>query len=282
MLFKTLKGGARLAWSVATCVLASSGLRIDNLSRYTLVTLALGAVGYGAHHAIVADVAESGRIWLVYAYFAALFVTRYVYLFTSFGRGGIADTLIHWFGEERGYRIYEIGTAWMFFQRGLTFAPLVALHPWSLLSFAESTPVAHASLKTFCVVAGAALALLGFVVNTASTLVVGFDVYYYKDLFLRRAVGTFEVRGPYRYWSNPMYGIGQCSGYGAALMLGSVDGLAATLVNQLFMYGFYYLVEKPHITAVFGSQAPPASEPAPANVIALPTRARPIDVAVAD
>jgi hypothetical protein len=44
-----------------------------------------------------------------------------------------------------------------------------------------------------------------------------------------------------------MYGIGQSAAYGAALMSGSLAGVAATLLNQAMMYTFYFTIEKPHI-----------------------------------
>jgi hypothetical protein len=253
---KSLKAACRFLWSIATCVLASSGFRVDTLGWWSGATLTLAIGGYCFHELWVGSEAGAGTV-RVYAYFASLFALRYVYLFASFVRGGIADRLIARFGETRGYRLYEIGTAWMFFQRGLTFAPLIALHPWSLLSLWSIDGASRAALQTVCVGVGFVLLVLGFVVNTASTLVVGFDVYYYKDLFLRRALCKFETRGPYRYLSNPMYGVGQCSGYGAALMLGSVEGLLATLINQICMYVFYYAIERPHIAAVFATRPSP-------------------------
>lgn len=259
-----LMAGLRLVRSVAACVLASSGLRPDKVGRYTLVTAALAGAGYAAHQSLIVGAPASIHATRVYCYFVLLFAIRYAYLFFSFIRGGIADRLIRFLGEERGYSVYEVGTGWMFFQRGLSFAPLVALHPWSLVDMAGLHGGERAIAQSICVAAGAVLVGIGFLVNTSAMMVVGFDVYYYKDLFMRRALGAFEVRGPYRWLSNPMYGLGQCSGYGAALMLGSVDGLVATLINQLSMYLFYALVERPHIAAVFGKSAPAKAESVPA------------------
>jgi hypothetical protein len=51
-----------------------------------------------------------------------------------------------------------------------------------------------------------------------------------------------------------MYGIGQSSAYGAALMAGSVAGILATVLNQLVMYVFYYTIEKPHIKSIISAQ----------------------------
>ncbi len=254
-----LKAGLRLVRSVAACVLASSGFRPDKVGRYTLATAALAGAGYAAHQSFIVGAPASVQGARVYAYFVLLFATRYAYLFLSFIPGGIADRLVRSLGEERGYSVYEVGTGWMFFQRGLSFAPLVALHPWSLVDAVGIHGGARPIAQSICVASGALLLAVGFLVNTSAMMVVGFDVYYYKDLFLRRALGAFEVRGPYRWFSNPMYGLGQCSGYGAALMVGSIDGLVATLVNQLSMYLFFALVEKPHIAAVFGEGAPAAS-----------------------
>jgi hypothetical protein len=51
-----------------------------------------------------------------------------------------------------------------------------------------------------------------------------------------------------------MYGLGQASGYGTAIMYASVIGVIAIFLNQLMMYIFYLAVEKPHIQKLFGTR----------------------------
>jgi Phospholipid methyltransferase len=188
-------------------------------------------------------------------YFFALFIVRYVYLFGGFVKNGFSGWLIQKYGEEKAWGIYEFFTAVMFFQRGLSFGLLVEATQWSIFDWGggyllQLGIVDIQSFKYVCFSLGLLLVLIGFLVNITATLVIGIDTYYYKDLFLKRSVVDFKEEGPYKYFSNPMYGIGQSSGYGAALMVGSITGILVTLLNQVVMYVFYYLIEKPHIQAM--------------------------------
>jgi protein-S-isoprenylcysteine O-methyltransferase Ste14 len=59
------------------------------------------------------------------------------------------------------------------------------------------------------------------------------------------------VTGPYKYFSNPMYGIGQLPAYITAIWYGSGYGLLAALLNQLLLFTFYYAVAKKFIKRVY-------------------------------
>jgi hypothetical protein len=208
-------------------------------------------VGYGCHLLI----AQYVNFQLALLYYFALFVLRYIYLFAGFVKNGFAGKMIAKYGEERAWNIYELQTSFMFFQRGLSFGLLTHASQWSLVDLISTNIITLSSpdvvlLKYACTAIGLVLVLIGFWVNTASTFVIGIDTYYYKDLFLKRAIVDFKVEGPYKYFSNPMYGVGQSSAYGASLMVGSVAGILATLLNQVMMYTFYYLIEKPHIDLI--------------------------------
>ena len=232
-------------------ILASAGIRIDKINNSRIDALMLLVVGYGAHLFIASYI--SFQVALIY--YVALFVIRYVYLFAGFVKNGFASRMIAKYGEERAWNRYELQTSFMFFQRGLSFGLLTHASQWTLVDFVNSniinlTTPDIALLKPICVAVGFVLVLVGFWVNTASTFVIGIDTYYYKDLFLKRAIVDFKVEGPYKYFSNPMYGIGQASAYGASLMVGSIPGLVSTLLNQVMMYTFYYLIEKPHIKSI--------------------------------
>jgi hypothetical protein len=54
-----------------------------------------------------------------------------------------------------------------------------------------------------------------------------------------------------------MYGIGQASGYGAALVSLSPAGILATLLNQMTMNLFNELIERPDLTL---RRDPPAGD----------------------
>ena len=98
------------------------------------------------------------------------------------------------------------------------------------------------------------LFVIGFVIKIWSAYTVGIDIYYWKDMFLGRKICEFVVSGPYKYFTNPMYGIGQIQAYALALWYGSSIGLIVALVNQLLVFTFYFLVEKPFIKRVYLSQ----------------------------
>jgi hypothetical protein len=232
-------------------LLASAGIRLDKLTEGRIDALLFIAIGYASHLLI------SQHITLLFAliYYFGLFAVRYIYLFASFVKHGFAGWLIEKYGEPKAWSIYELLTAVLFFQRGLSFGLLTEVSQWSVLNFVGDAllPFGATGLmifKTSCMGVGIGLIFIGLWVNITSTFVIGIDTYYYKDLFLKRSVVDFKVEGPYKYFANPMYGIGQASGYGAALMVGSVEGLLATLLNQVVMYVFYHVIEKPHIKAM--------------------------------
>ncbi len=229
-----------LSKQIVLAVLATAGILVDRTT--PLRALVIGLIGLN----VLASNLFKNQITLpfVLGFFAAMFVLRYGMLFGSFGPGGLAPRLIRRYGEDQGYAIYEALTAFSFFYRGTSFNLLVEYTAHSLPIPALWIPWTTSLAWVFMI--GAT------VVNIWATLIIGIDVYYYKDMFVRRAIGTFEVSGPFKYFSNPMYGIGQFNAYGAALAYGSLWGLLGTALNQLFMYIFYYAFEKPHIERLFG------------------------------
>jgi protein-S-isoprenylcysteine O-methyltransferase Ste14 len=170
-----------------------------------------------------------------WAAFLAAFLVRYVFLFASFVPGGIADRLKRARGVEGGFALYEAMTAILFHARGLTFAWLVAAtqHVGALPPWLRGV--------------GLALMLAGGVVNLWSTLVIGLPRYFYWDLFVAEPRTELKAIGPYRYFKNPMYGVGQGAAYGAALASLSPMGVLATALNQLSMYVFNWRIEQPHL-----------------------------------
>ena len=98
------------------------------------------------------------------------------------------------------------------------------------------------------------LIVFGFIIKIWAAKVVSVDIYYWKDMFLGRKICDFAVTGPYKYFSNPMYGIGQLPAYAAALWYGSASGLIAAILNQLLIFSFYFLAEKKFIKRVYLSE----------------------------
>lgn len=220
---------------------AAAGIRLDKLHPHRILLIVLNVL-------LFMWILESISFMTGLAYFLIVFITRYIFLFASFIPNGIADRLIRRFGEERGYEIYETATATMFFHGGAGFSCLLEATRWQMSGMVPEHP-------GFLGVAGTVLSLVGFTVNVWSTLVVGVDIYYYKDLFLRRFITDFKEEGPYRFLSNPMYGVGQSAAYGAACSSGSIAGVIATGLNQMMMYLFYFLIEKPHIRRLLAGKA---------------------------
>ena len=95
--------------------------------------------------------------------------------------------------------------------------------------------------------AGAVLTVVGAVTKYWATALTGLDVYYYRDLFLRRRLGTLVTKGPYHKLRHPMYGLGNAHAYAPALAAGSVVGLLVAFAYHVAIYAFLFAVEKPFV-----------------------------------
>lgn len=234
--------------SVCIALIATSGIRIDSITPYRIVAFMVIVAGFIFHNLV----ANHWSYQMILCYFSALFLIRYFYLFGGFGKRGFSRAMIAKHGESKAWDRYELITSFLFFQRGLCFGLLVSVsrgsHPlWDIL-----TPAWLLGVGIFFVAAG-------LWINVASCQVIGIDTYFYKDLFLGRALGPFKAEGPYKHFRNPMYGVGQLSAYGAALMAGSSIGLLATILNQVVMYFFYYRIERPHVRLLLQTATFPSS-----------------------
>jgi len=172
------------------------------------------------------------------ALFGSALTLRYAVLFASFRSGGIAPALIRHFGREQGFAIYEALSALLLAAQRLAFIALL------LASSGELG--AWGSTWSSC---GAVLLVLGVAMSVWATQVAGLDTYYYRDLFMGPRLVTFEQDGPYSFFSNPMYGVGQLAVYGVAMMFGSLEGVVAAALNQAASYAFAGFVERPHLRA---------------------------------
>src|SRR5262249_35184838 len=93
---------------------------------------------------------------------------------------------------------------------------------------------------------------VGVSISVWAARIVGLDTYYYRDLFMGPRYMSVELRGPYAFWSNPMYGGGKLAGYGVALIALSPLGLVAAALNQVTLYAFNDFVEQPRLRAATG------------------------------
>jgi protein-S-isoprenylcysteine O-methyltransferase Ste14 len=74
--------------------------------------------------------------------------------------------------------------------------------------------------------------------------------------------GDLVKHGPYRWFKNPMYGVGNLQGYGSALLVGSWPGLAVAALFQASVYVFYYLFERPFVIRAYTAEPARAEQSA--------------------
>src|SRR5690606_21698898 len=100
---------------------AMGGILIDKISLLRILLLIIIAAGYVLHYYF------NKNFELIHAviYFGLTFTTRYIFLFNSFTKNGIANRLIVLYGEKKGYDIYQFLTALMFFFGAASYTILV-------------------------------------------------------------------------------------------------------------------------------------------------------------
>jgi hypothetical protein len=185
-------------------------------------------------------------------YYAVIwFVVRQAFLFYSFTEKGIAYQMKKKWGETKAGEYYLLITAFSFWYRARSYGLLLKHSSWDF--FPSLKPVFTPIFDVFgfeitlLTILGFALILFGTVINTWAFLLIERGAYYYMDMFYDRFLTNFQVKGPYKWFENPMYGPGQLPSYGIALTIGSVSGILMTLANQICAYLFYFFLEKPHI-----------------------------------
>lgn len=176
-------------------------------------------------------------------YFAISTLIYVGFIFLILPQQGLRLRLIEKLGEENAYLYYEGFLAFAFFHNGasLTFISQSSAGTglWPALPY---------PLMMFGVII---LLFSGLVVKIWSAYVVGVPIYYWKDMFVGRKISDFVVSGPYKYFSNPMYGIGQLQVYAIAIYYSSVYGLIFGAINQALVFLFYFTVEKPFIRRTY-------------------------------
>jgi protein-S-isoprenylcysteine O-methyltransferase Ste14 len=217
---------------VAATLLAMAGCRVGHLN---VAWVAGGAVSIAfAHHLVsVGD----WRLTVPYFLFTLLF---YYGGNAAILSSSVPARLIARVGEQRAFRAYETVLGIMFLNQGLGVGCMAALPGWEL-----------AAPRDLVVAVAVGLFGAGLAVKLWATLEVGVDTFYYFDMFVGRAVGTTSIQGPYRLFTNPMYGVGQLQAYGYALFAGSLAGLFAAAAGHLLIFAFYLLLERPFVRRVY-------------------------------
>jgi protein-S-isoprenylcysteine O-methyltransferase Ste14 len=147
-----------------------------------------------------------------------------------------------WRNGSDGYLAYEGILGVLFFHNAASIGYMAS-------STQNSLPVIHSHWSVPALLAF--LFASGFLIKFFAAKVVSIEIYYWKDMFLGKKISEFVVSGPYKYFSNPMYGVGQIPAYAAALWYGSAYGLCAAVLNQLFLFVFYYFFEKKFIRRIY-------------------------------
>lgn len=93
---------------------------------------------------------------------------------------------------------------------------------------------------------GVLLVLVGVGVKLWARATLGARAYYWYDFF-GTAPAAPTMRGPYRFFRNPMYTLGYVQTYGLALLTASAFGLCAGLFDQAAILAFHGWVERPHV-----------------------------------
>ncbi len=198
-------------------------------------------------------------ISLIFAYFSAeyystnhniaviyyiIFEILYIgFIFVVLPQNGLRLWLINKFkSEEKAYVFYQSILGFLFFNNGISMG--------YLSTSTKSDIFAFIPYELLIVIVGI-IFITGYIVKIWSAKVVGIDIYFWKDMFLGRKICEFVCCGPYKYLSNPMYGIGQIQGYAIAILNGSIPGLIAVFINQCLVFSFYFTMEKTFIKSVY-------------------------------
>jgi protein-S-isoprenylcysteine O-methyltransferase Ste14 len=214
-----------------------SGYRPDHA---TLARTVVMAASFGFTLYLTKRQSTNADLALVY-YF--LSTAGYIgFLFLTLPLNGLRTWFLKTFGEKSGYRVYEAILAFLFFHNGAAIGYASTTARGTLGDFASSEILAPIAVALFA---------FGFIIKLWAAKVVGIDIYYWKDMFLGRKITDFVVSGPYRFFSNPMYGVGQLQSYGFALWHESALGLAIAVINQCAVFTFYFLAEKKFIERTY-------------------------------
>tara|TARA_B110000881_G_C18565157_1_gene512172 strand:- start:623 stop:1363 length:741 start_codon:yes stop_codon:yes gene_type:complete len=228
----------KTAFDIVTTIAGMSGLRLDRSAIQIGATFLLIALSFFLSRSLIAN-SEEALIYVVVIW--CIYYAGHI----IFYKARLHHHMHHRLGRERAWTVYEAGLGVVFFNQG--WCVVIFLQHYSS-SLNMQTP----HLLIFLV--GAITFLISTVTKVWATLLVGMDVYYCRDLFLDEASdGGLVTTGPYSIFSNPMYGVGNLSLYGAAIEAGSLEGLLVAIIFQVSIYLFYGMVELPFIRRVYSS-----------------------------
>lgn len=206
------------------------GLFILWVAVFTLCLLAYGQAFIWGH-----TPAASLRPWVI-GYVVGTWVLYYVGLSVLLGTGLRARIIRRW-GIGKTRHAFNAAMGIVFLNQGLAHGAIFEVWPGTI----NGLP------RQVLTIAGIALFGFGAGCKLWATYLASLDTYYYNDMLLGRASSTSGARvlsGPYRWFKNPMYGVGNLQGYGSALIAASWQGLVVTAAFHASIYAFYFLFER--------------------------------------
>jgi protein-S-isoprenylcysteine O-methyltransferase Ste14 len=150
------------------------------------------------------------------------------------------------YGVEGGWRRFVRFASPIMVNDGIAF---VTLNVMTINTLQIDVP------RAAVIVFGFVIGIIGIAVKVWATATLGSKAYYWHNFFAPSASGAPKATGPYKYFKNPMYGIGYLQTYGLALVLGSLPGLIAAAFMQAGIFAFNHFVEKPHFETLNGAAA---------------------------
>ena len=185
------------------------------------------------------------RPWVI-GYAAMAWMSYYIGLSVVLGTG-LREWMIARWGPERTRQVFNAVMGIIFLNQGLAHGAVYEVWPGTMGGLPR--PVFAA--------AGFALFLFGAGCKLWATYLASLDTYYYNDMLLGRAGnanGERVLAGPYRWFKNPMYGVGNLQGYGSALIAASWQGLVVTAVFHASIYCFYFMFERSFVARAYRPQ----------------------------
>ncbi|MFA5870288.1 MAG: methyltransferase [Candidatus Paceibacterota bacterium] len=225
-----------------------------------LFTLFLSISGYVPSHAtilrtIAMTLALALSFYFIYfqthnsglaiAYFVLSEFLYIGFVYCVLSKNGLRHWFIKkWGNEERGYLAFEAILGFLFFNNGASIAYISSSTTGILFDFVPKKLILILVIGMFG---------LGFIVKILAAKAISIDIYYWKDMFLGRKICDFVITGPYKYFKNPMYGVGQLQSYAIAIWYGSILGLFVAVVNQCLVFSFFFLKEREFIKRIYKS-----------------------------
>jgi len=217
-------------------ILAISGYRTDHATLLRSIFMGLSVI-----LTIYLSTSSPFSVGIALCYFLVSTLAYMGFITLCLSEHGWRNKFIAKYGEEDGYLRFEGILAFCFYHNAASISYLFVVT-------AGSFDMMYLEYLKYLI---GGIILFGFVIKLWAAKVVGWDIYYWKDMFLGRKISDFVVSGPYKYFSNPMYGIGQIQAYGLAFWYGSTYGIGIALLNQLLIFTFFFFVEKKFIQRVY-------------------------------